>query len=215
MCKVLWIVMLSGTTAWAGLSRLQALSMIESGDNDAAVGQAGEVSRYQIKPWVWREYSQSRAYRDARVSARVAEQYLADLEETFRKRARREPDDFDLYVLWNAGPAYYAKCGFSGSRVHPIIRDRAHRFVNLRRMQQAVSSAGTSARMLNSPVASSTDFASLLQPLPPLGGDSIVSSISPLPLAMQPAQTTRTLNQFTVTPADKPGMLAIGGIPAQ
>jgi hypothetical protein len=32
---------------------LWALSQVESGDNDLAVGAAGEVSRYQIKPLTW------------------------------------------------------------------------------------------------------------------------------------------------------------------
>lgn len=38
----------------SGMDRWAALSMIESGDNDYAVGKSGEVSRYQIRTNVWR-----------------------------------------------------------------------------------------------------------------------------------------------------------------
>jgi hypothetical protein len=37
--------------------RLDALAMVETGCNDHATGRAGEVSRYQITPSVWRQYS--------------------------------------------------------------------------------------------------------------------------------------------------------------
>src|SRR2546426_8121216 len=42
----------------------EALGMIESGNNDRAVGRAGEISRYQIKKNVWRKYSSSSRYSD-------------------------------------------------------------------------------------------------------------------------------------------------------
>src|SRR5580698_7101334 len=35
------------------MDRFTALSQIESGDNDFAVGQAGEISRYQIRRELW------------------------------------------------------------------------------------------------------------------------------------------------------------------
>ena len=128
-----------GTRAEVSLraSRLEALSQIETGDDDRAVGGAGEVSRYQIKPWIWRLYNDSEAYSDRRISTQVAEQHLAGLATIFRKRTRREPTDFDLYVLWNAGPTYYNRIGFSKSRVHPIISERARRYANLRQALDA------------------------------------------------------------------------------
>jgi hypothetical protein len=126
------LLLFSAGNACAGVSKLEALSMIESGDNDSAIGRAGEVSRYQIKPWIWRRYSKTASYHNSQVSRAVAERYLAELEETFRKRTGREPDDFDIYILWNAGPTYYGKAGFSKNRVHRIIRERAQRYVNLR-----------------------------------------------------------------------------------
>ena len=151
--------MLSVVSASAGYSKLEALSLIESGNNDAAVGSLGEVSRYQIRPYIWREYSASRSWRDSRVSAQVAENHLKSLEETFVRRAGRAPTDFDSYVLWNAGPAYYAKVGFSPARVHPVIRERAQRYVNLRTVNLA---QGTTAR----PAAGITVQPARLAPAP-------------------------------------------------
>src|SRR5437773_12226818 len=50
--------------AQAGLSRLQALSMLETADNDRTIGSAGEVSRYQIMPRTWKQYTQSEDYQN-------------------------------------------------------------------------------------------------------------------------------------------------------
>src|SRR5262245_27636363 len=135
MCKAIIMLVLGVLSAEAGLSKLEAISMIESGNNDRAVGKAGEVSRYQIRPHVWKRYSTSTAYVDTDLSTWVADQHLAYLEGVFRNRTGRLPTDFDRYVLWNAGPTYYARIGFSADRVHPVIRDRAVRFVNLREMR--------------------------------------------------------------------------------
>ena len=131
MHKFILFLALSVANAHAGISRLEALSMIESGDDDSAIGQAGEVSRYQIKPSVWHRYSASESYADQRTAGRVAGQHLTGLETTFRKATRRQAGPFDLYVMWNAGPAYYARRGFASARVHPVIRERAKRYAHL------------------------------------------------------------------------------------
>lgn len=111
--------------------RQQALGMIESGNDDRAIGRAGEVSRYQIMPAVWKHYSDSRQYRDPDASLDVAQQHWAWLYDYFKKNARREPTDFDMYVLWNTRHGLYAAKGFQPSRLGAIIRDRAQRFSNL------------------------------------------------------------------------------------
>jgi hypothetical protein len=134
MYKIFLALLLSILSVQAGLSRLEALSMIESGDNDYAIGGAGEVSRYQIKPNVWRLYSGLRDYQDKQLSGFVARQYLSSLERSFEKRAGHPPTDFDIYVLWNAGFTYYARLDFSAQRVSRLIGERARRFVNLRQM---------------------------------------------------------------------------------
>jgi hypothetical protein len=138
MWKNAVILMLSLLSAQAGLSKLEAISMIETADRDWVVGKAGERSRYQIMPKVWQSYTSSRDYRNPELARAVAERHLASLEETFRKATGREPSDFDRYVLWNGGPTYYAKIGFDAKRVHPVIRERADRYVNLRHMKQDV-----------------------------------------------------------------------------
>jgi hypothetical protein len=137
-----------------GLTKLEALGMIESGNNDAAVGGAGEVSRYQIKPRVWEQYSGSRAYRDLGMSSRVAERHLQSLEDYFRRRTGRAPTDFDRYVLWNAGPVYYRRAGFSSARVHRDIRQRATRYANLR--QARIPRPATAVSTVRPPTASAT-----------------------------------------------------------
>lgn len=108
-----------------------ALSMIETGNDDDEIGSAGEVSRYQIMPSVWQHYSSSQRYKDPEVSLEVAQRHWAALYENFKQRAHREPTDFDMYVLWNTHYGYYAKRGFEPSRLNPVVRDRAQRFVNL------------------------------------------------------------------------------------
>jgi hypothetical protein len=135
MWRPVFILVLSVLNGQSGLSKLEAISMIESGNNDFAIGEAGEVSRYQILPRVWKRFTTSMAYSDEKVSSSVAAQYLQVLEANFRTRTGRQPSDFDRYVLWNGGPGYYERIGFVAARVHPIIRERAQRFVNLRQMR--------------------------------------------------------------------------------
>jgi hypothetical protein len=108
-----------------------ALGMIESGNDDLGIGRGGEVSRYQIHPSVWKAYSTSTDYRNPEVSAQVARQHWNYLTNYFREYAGREPTPFDMYVLWNTRFGHYARKGFDPARLSSLIRDRAHRFVNL------------------------------------------------------------------------------------
>jgi hypothetical protein len=108
-----------------------ALGMIETGNHDGEIGGAGEVSRYQIMPAVWRRYSDSRNYHDPGVSLEVAREHWIALYTMFKRRAGREPTDFDMYVLWNTSSGYYSSRDFDPSRLGPVVRDRAQRYVNL------------------------------------------------------------------------------------
>lgn len=108
-----------------------ALGMIETANKDNAIGLAGEVSRYQIMPSVWRHYNNSQQYQNPSVSLAVAQKHWLTLYATFKKQARREPNDFDMYVLWNTRYGHYARKGFKPDRLSPVVRDRAQRFVNL------------------------------------------------------------------------------------
>ncbi len=108
-----------------------ALGMIESGNDDRGIGRAGEVSRYQIHPKVWKNYSGSREFENPEVSLQVAHQHWNHLTNYFRAKAGHEPTSFDMYVLWNTRFGYYARKGFHPDRLAGVIRDRAQRFLNL------------------------------------------------------------------------------------
>jgi len=108
-----------------------ALGMLETGNDDREIGGAGEVSRYQIMPSVWRQYSPSRNYRNPEVSLAVARRHWATLYLAFKQQAGREPTDFDMYVLWNTHFGYYSGRNFDPARLAPAVRDRAQRYVNL------------------------------------------------------------------------------------
>jgi hypothetical protein len=111
--------------------RLFALGMIETGNDDREIGGAGEVSRYQIMPAVWQQYSDSRSYQNPATSQAVARRLWSALYNRFKQQAHREPTDFDMYVLWNTRYGYYASRGFNPARLGPAVRERAQRFVNL------------------------------------------------------------------------------------
>ena len=111
--------------------RQYALGMIETGNHDGEIGGAGEVSRYQIMPAVWRRYSDSRNYHDPGVSLEVAREHWVALYTMFKRQAGREPTDFDMYVLWNTRSGYYSARDFDPARLGPVVRDRAQRYVNL------------------------------------------------------------------------------------
>jgi hypothetical protein len=111
--------------------RLFALGMIETGNDDRGVGLAGEISRYQIHPTVWKNYSDSRQYQNPDVAHLVARQHWNYLTNYFREKANREPTDFDMYVLWNTRFGFYARRHFNPRRLPLTLSDRARRFVNL------------------------------------------------------------------------------------
>jgi hypothetical protein len=123
--------MVAGNPAVLDAHRRLALGMIETGNRDDEIGGAGEVSRYQIMPSVWREYSQSLNYRNPQVSLAVAQKHWARLYTAFVRQAHRQPNDFDMYVLWNTHYGYYANRGFDPNRLSAAVRDRAQRYVNL------------------------------------------------------------------------------------
>lgn len=108
----------------AAMDRWEALSQVESGDNDKAVGKRGEISRYQILPDVWAAFAPDKANwqnpKDALAVAKDAmKKRCAEFEQTFH----RAPTDFEFYVLWNA-PAQIERPG-------SVVKERATRFCNL------------------------------------------------------------------------------------
>jgi hypothetical protein len=116
--KILFMLLILSMNAMA-MDRWTALAMIESGGNDGAIGLAGEISRYQIRPELWGEgnpLDSEDALANARriMSARTA---------AFKQSHGRAPDDFEFYVLWNA-PSQV-------NRPHRVVAERARRFADL------------------------------------------------------------------------------------
>lgn len=106
------------------MERFAALAQIESGNNDHALGAAGEISRYQIKPRVWHRYAPATAnWRSAEQSLPIAQAAMRDRCAGFQRTFRRPPTDFEFYVLWNA-PAQIRNPSSA-------VRKRAQRFCNL------------------------------------------------------------------------------------
>jgi hypothetical protein len=106
------------------MNRWDALSQIESGNKDFAVGSAGEISRYQIKPALWRRYAPSTAdWHNAAHSLLAAQRLMKERSEHFQRVFSRAPTDLEFYILWNA-PGQIQKPG-------KAVRERAARFRNL------------------------------------------------------------------------------------
>lgn len=116
--KILLIVLILSTNALA-MDRWTALAMLESGDNDRAIGRAGEVSRYQISPELWPGGNPL----DTGVALANAQRIMSSRTAAFEQSHGRAPDDFEFYVLWNA-PAQI-------NHPHRAVAARARRFVNL------------------------------------------------------------------------------------
>lgn len=124
VCALLTIL---GTYNARGMDRWTALSQIESGNRDDAIGLEGEVSRYQIKPRIW-IYMHGGDPTDPVESLRIAKKIMAARTGHFRARFKRSPGTFEFYVLWNA----------PGQIDDPseVVRERAVRYRNLREMTE-------------------------------------------------------------------------------
>jgi hypothetical protein len=108
-----------------GMDRLSALSMLETGNNDRMVGRAGEISRYQILKSEWRSVTSSVHWTNPEIAREVTLRLIDQRLAQFRTKHRRDPSDFEFYVLWNA-PAQVLQ-----SRVSHVVAERARRFANL------------------------------------------------------------------------------------
>jgi hypothetical protein len=106
------------------MDRWSALSQIESGDDDHAVGSAGEISRYQISPEVWQHYAPPTAvWTKLEDALSVAKEAMQERCAVFERAAHRPPTDREFYILWNA-PAQIQRPG-------KAVLGRAERFCNL------------------------------------------------------------------------------------
>ena len=113
------------------MDRWAALSQIETRDNDCAVGTAGEISRFQIKPKLWRRYARSDAdWKNPAEALETAQQLMKERCTHFERLNNRPPNDFEFYVLWNA-PAQIVQ-------PRKAVRERAERFCRLVSLQESV-----------------------------------------------------------------------------
>ncbi|HXT13070.1 MAG TPA: hypothetical protein VN873_16030 [Candidatus Angelobacter sp.] len=108
-----------------GMDRLSALSMLETGNDDYAVGSAGEISRFQVKKAEWKTVTNSANYTDSETARKVMMQLMEKRIHAFQEHFGRQPTDFEFYALWNA-PAQV----FAGKISHKVA-ERCQRFANL------------------------------------------------------------------------------------
>jgi hypothetical protein len=100
--SAVFLVLGVGVQLHAG-DRWAALSLIESGDNDRAIGPHGEVSRYQMQPELWKRYAPTNAdWSKPEDSLFVAKSVMQERCAAFECATNRPPTDFEFYVLWNA-----------------------------------------------------------------------------------------------------------------
>jgi len=84
---------------------LVAIAMVESGENDLATGKAGETSRYQITPLVWRAYARPGESPIVQADAeRVAVRFIEAELIPALKRRERPVTVKSLAACWNYGP---------------------------------------------------------------------------------------------------------------
>ena len=105
----------------------EALGQIETGANkpeqcaaDFAHGPAGEVSRYQLLPSVWRAYGGGDPTNPTNAWA-VAARVLQDRSAAFERAVHRQPTPRELYALWTA-PGQFARRDYDWQRLSPAVR---------------------------------------------------------------------------------------------
>jgi hypothetical protein len=101
------------------MDRWEALSMIESGNNDHAVGAVGEVSRFQIRPELWPGGNPL----NPQEALTAAQKTMSPRVNRFARNHKRPPTDFEFYVLWNAP--------WQADHPSGIVKERARRYANL------------------------------------------------------------------------------------
>jgi hypothetical protein len=123
------------------MDRLSALSMLETGDDDRAVGSAGEISRFQVKKAEWRSVTNSANYSDSETASRVMIQLMDKRIHAFHDHFGRQPTDFEFYALWNAPSQALT------GKISPKVAARCERFANLcerdRKLMQMASAKQT------------------------------------------------------------------------
>ncbi len=133
MKQFLLVLMLGLPFGSFGMDRLAALSMLESGNNDRAIGKAGEVSRFQVMRREWRSVTNSTAYTDSGTARAVVLAIMDRRIRQFEAAHGRLPTDFEYYGLWNA-PSQVLR-----GRVSRVVAERCRRFENLCNREQQIA----------------------------------------------------------------------------
>ncbi len=118
------------------MDRFDALSQIESHDNDRAIGLQREVSRYQMLPefWARTRAGNSRTSVIARptdpaTAKNVARWIMQTRCSAFETRYHHAPDDFEFYILWHRPACYIGRA--VPRPITAIEADRGRRFASL------------------------------------------------------------------------------------
>lgn len=125
MKKAIALVLMLLPVCGFGMDRFAALSMLETGDNDQAVGSAGEISRFQVLKAEWQSVTNSANYCDCETARAVMVKIMNKRVTAFQVQFRRSPTDFEFYALWNA-PSQAME-----GRITPRVAARCERFANL------------------------------------------------------------------------------------
>lgn len=109
---------------------LAALSLVETGNDDRAIGGDGEVSRYQLRRSVWAEHCKSESWTNPVTATKVATLVLRQRIATFERRTGRLPKPADVYAMWNS-PTAFTMSQYRLPYCSKILQDKAGRFANV------------------------------------------------------------------------------------
>lgn len=135
MKKLVLLLVLSVPMFSFGMDRLSALSMLETGNNDRAIGRAGEVSRYQVLRREWKSVTNSADYTNSETARAVVLRIMEKRTQAFEASFGRSPSHFEFYALWNAPSQVMER------RVTRIVAERSQRFANLCERDQQLAQA--------------------------------------------------------------------------
>jgi hypothetical protein len=116
---ILLVCVCAAVSSARAMDRWAALSMIESGNDDLAVGSLGEISRYQIRPHLWPGGNPHNAGDALQAARKIMQPRIA----RFERSHHHAPTDFEFYELWNAPQEIGHPCR--------AVAERARRFANL------------------------------------------------------------------------------------
>src|ERR1017187_2177868 len=103
----------------SAMDRWAVLSMIESGDDNSAIGPGGEISCFQIQLDLWPGGNPQ----DRQLALVVAQEVMRPRLSEFQQSHKRDATAFEFYVLWNSPHQV--------NRPSTVVTERARRFANL------------------------------------------------------------------------------------